>query len=222
MESRSSRISFLQGYFDAVGTKGKGTFRTCSECLAKDIQSLLMTIGVISTVCGPYKYKTEDKEYTSYTVNMLGDSSLIDKEYNNKSWYSNGSVSQEIQNRFLELVYNGKRKPENVSRALTQLKYNRNITPYQESLVRSYYYIPENVSVNDIYNYYKTNWMFNNRLAFTKHDIKRRHVCSKEKLNLLVKQLNLPLFIPHSLEVAQINYLSFFFFNDLFLVEVEI
>ena len=218
-EPRSARIAFLQGYFDADGTKGKGTFRTCSECLAKGIQHLLMTIGMISSVRGPYKCKLNDKEFISYNINMLGDSSLIDKEYVNKSWYSNGSTSKEIMEKFLYLVHDNKRKPENVSRALTKLKYNRMVTPYQESLVRSYYYIPENISVEDMFSYYRKTWVYNTRLAQTKFDIKNSSICSKEKLRLLVKQLNLPLEVPDVLEVSQINYLPEE--EDVYLITVD-
>ena len=100
------------------------------------------------------------------------------------------------------------RKPENVSRTLTRLKYHRHVTPHQESLVRSYYYIPDSISVDEMYSYYRDRWLYNTRLWQTRCNIKRDHICSKEELNLLIKQLNIPLEVPDSLEVSHINYLS--------------
>jgi hypothetical protein len=179
-----------------------------------------MTIGIKSSVRGPYVYKSKsnEKEFTSFTVTMLGDCSLIDESYICRTPFSKCSVSPIVQDEFLRLTHNGERKPENVSRALTKLKYGRHVTPHQESLVRAYYYVPETISASGIYDYYRSNWTYNSRLDMTKYDIKRRSICSLEKLSILVKQLNLPLRLSDFLEVDHINQLPE---DDTYLIYVE-
>jgi len=61
-ESKENRIAFIKGFFEADGCLGKNykympNFHLCQKEILSDLQILLRTLGVESSLLGPYEYK---------------------------------------------------------------------------------------------------------------------------------------------------------------------
>lgn len=96
----SVQLSFLSGFFDADGTNGgpkKGyTFTTTSYCFAKDIQTLLMSTGIISKLHIEDRTKKEWRNLFSVSVTGThAQKKLI--EYFELGYFR----SQKIYNKFI-------------------------------------------------------------------------------------------------------------------------
>lgn len=74
-ETKENRIAFIKGFFEADGYMGKTykympNFHLCQKEILSDLQLLLRTLGIESSLLGPYKYGGQ----TSFRLDMLRNS----------------------------------------------------------------------------------------------------------------------------------------------------
>ena len=120
--------AFLRGLFDSDGSvqKGRPLLTTKWQTLAREVQSLLLSLGIISSVTSFYvTWKNEKREY--FRVRILGYESI--KIFMEKINFNNVDKKYALKNNYFSTNVEGEKS--------TIMCSDRTIIPYADNLIKS-------------------------------------------------------------------------------------